>query len=144
MHCDGSQSAPPPDGAVGSHCSPGRSTTALPPVQSGVVVGTGVVVGATVGVAVRVGVRVGVGVTTCALAVGVAVAPVATGSGRNCALPGKVKRPRPGRPATAFTDVDDVGGRQKNAPSVGDDWPLTGGSGVPCTCTEAPTCPLSV
>src|SRR5689334_7122675 len=119
MHSDGSQSAAPPAGAVGSHCSPGVSRTPLPQVPNGVDVGTGVLVGATVGVAVRTAVCVAVGVTLIGVAVTVGVAPVACGSGRNSAVPGSVSRPRPGRPDTAFTDVDDVGGRQKSAPSVG-------------------------
>jgi hypothetical protein len=118
MHCDGSHSAPPPAAAVGSHCSPGRSTTPFPQVPSGVVVGTGVGVAVAAGVAVRVGVRVGMGVSPTGVCVGVAP-PVDAGNGRNCAVPGNVRRPSPGRPLTVFTDPDDVGGRQKNEPSVG-------------------------
>src|SRR5262249_8062246 len=46
-HTLGSQSAPPPAGAAGSHCSSGRSTTPLPHGRFGVAVtvGVGVMVG---------------------------------------------------------------------------------------------------
>src|SRR5207244_6781083 len=82
--------------------------------------------------------------------------PVPTGTGGACAsrdrccygmsvaVPGRVRRPRPGRPATAFTEPDVVGATQKNAPSVPFDTPPTKGSGLPCTSSELPLVPLSV
>jgi hypothetical protein len=47
------------------------------------------------------------------------------------ACPGISTRPRPGKPATPFTALDDVGPMQNSAAIVGSDWPPDGGSATP-------------
>src|SRR5438309_3523243 len=53
------------------------------------------------------------------------------------------RRPRPGRPAAAFTAPEVVGPMQKSAARVGLDWWLTGGSALPVAMTVSPMLPLS-